>query len=93
MRCVLCKTRFYDLSWSSPAEPCDCGENLTAESAREMTDEEFHDAEARSKAVLAGDDDDTTRDAPVCAWCGAKNPEAREGRDNDWYCPGCPDED
>lgn len=25
MICIVCRTKFYDSSFSAPAEPCDCG--------------------------------------------------------------------
>ena len=30
-RCAICKTQFYNLSWSSPSEHCDCGCNATSD--------------------------------------------------------------
>lgn len=34
--CVICNSRFYAQSWSAPAEPCDCGAELTSREVYEM---------------------------------------------------------
>ncbi len=42
--CWICKTEFYHWSYSSPAEPCDCGMCVDDETARAMTPDEWADA-------------------------------------------------
>lgn len=44
MVCVICKGKFYHQTWMEPAEPCDCGQNITAEDARYMDEVELGEA-------------------------------------------------
>lgn len=42
--CHICQTRFYAQTMSEPAEPCDCGQNVSREDMNAMSDEAYAEA-------------------------------------------------
>jgi hypothetical protein len=54
-RCYFCKGRFFRGGWFSEAEPCDCGQCLTEDDARDLTPDEYAEA-----AMFARRQPDTT---------------------------------
>lgn len=50
--CILCQTRFYDQSYTEPADPCDCTQCVSAEAAEQMSAEELAAARAAADAEL-----------------------------------------
>jgi hypothetical protein len=49
-KCVVCDTKFFYQTSSSPFEDCDCGSNICELARREMTEAELHDLDAKRRA-------------------------------------------
>lgn len=45
--CVICGGKFAPQSWSAPAEPCDCGAEVTADEALRRQLARFRDIQRR----------------------------------------------
>lgn len=41
MKCVICDGSFFGVSFSAPAEPCECGQELSAEAAQDISSEDM----------------------------------------------------
>jgi hypothetical protein len=56
MKCVICNTSFFHNSWSSPAEPCDCGAEVDKETSWSMDQDRLYHLKAEWKARAFVDD-------------------------------------
>ena len=65
MKCVVCGSKFYDQTYDSPADPCDCGQCITAEAAEHMTSHEMAAAKIEWKRIQ---DEEAGVDEELVAW-------------------------
>ena len=80
--CIVCDSKFSNWSYSSPAEPCDCGQCYTRD---DWQDAEPGDLDARRESArISAEMDDT--DAPNCSKCALPLQWHRRDENDLWSC-------